>query len=133
MRYLVTGGAGFIGSHLSEELLRRGHEVWVLDDLSTGSIDNINHLKTNPNFHYTIDSVFNDPLVAEMVDRADVIVPGEAPLCVLLAKNGINRVDDVPIVDALGATIKMAESMVDLRRSSGLAPSSTSPPPARLK
>ncbi len=53
---------------------------------------------------------------------ADVIIPGEAPLCVLLAKNGVSRVDDVPVVDALGATIKMAEAMVDLRRSSGLAP-----------
>jgi len=73
MRILITGGAGFIGSHLSEALLAGGHTVYVLDDLSTGSIDNINHLKTNPDFHYTIDTVFNDRLVAEMVDRADVI------------------------------------------------------------
>jgi UDP-glucose 4-epimerase len=73
MRILITGGAGFIGSHLAEALLDGGHQVYVLDDLSTGSIDNINHLKGNPNFHYTIDTVFNDPLVAEMVDRADVI------------------------------------------------------------
>jgi UDP-glucose 4-epimerase len=67
MRILITGGAGFIGSHLAEALLDGGHQVYALDDLSTGSIDNINHLKGNPNFHYTIDSVFNDPLVAEMV------------------------------------------------------------------
>ncbi len=73
MRILITGGAGFIGSHLAEALLDGGHQVYALDDLSTGSIDNINHLKGNPNFHYTIDTVFNDPLVAEMVDRADVI------------------------------------------------------------
>jgi UDP-glucose 4-epimerase len=73
MRILITGGAGFIGSHLSEALLAGGHTVYVLDDLSTGSIDNINHLKSNPDFHYTIDTVFNDRLVAEMVDRADVI------------------------------------------------------------
>ena len=73
MRILITGGAGFIGSHLAEALLAGGHQVYALDDLSTGSIDNINHLKGNPNFHYTIDTVFNDPLVAEMVDRADVI------------------------------------------------------------
>jgi Asp/Glu/hydantoin racemase len=55
-------------------------------------------------------------------DGADVIIPGEAPLCVLLARNGLNRVDDVPIMDAIGATIKMAESMVDLKRSSGMTP-----------
>ncbi|HEX8030525.1 MAG TPA: GDP-mannose 4,6-dehydratase [Vicinamibacterales bacterium] len=73
MRILITGGAGFIGSHLAEALLDGGHTVYVLDDLSTGSIDNINHLKDKPEFHYTIDTVFNDRLVAEMVDRADVI------------------------------------------------------------
>ena len=73
MRILITGGAGFIGSHLAEALLSGGHDVFVLDDLSTGSIDNIAHLKGRPGFHYTIDSVFNDPLVAEMVDRADVV------------------------------------------------------------
>jgi UDP-glucose 4-epimerase len=73
MRILITGGAGFIGSHLAEALLGDGHEVFALDDLSTGSIDNIAHLKGRPGFHYTIDSVFNEPLVAEMVDRADVV------------------------------------------------------------
>jgi UDP-glucose 4-epimerase len=73
MRILITGGAGFIGSHLCEALLEDGHEVYVLDDLSTGSIDNITHLKGRPRFHYTIDTVFNDSLVAELVDRADVI------------------------------------------------------------
>jgi UDP-glucose 4-epimerase len=73
MRVLITGGAGFIGSHLAGPLLDAGHEVFVLDDLSTGSIDNLAHLKDRPGFHYTIDTVFNDRLVAEMVDRADVI------------------------------------------------------------
>jgi UDP-glucose 4-epimerase len=73
MRVLITGGAGFIGSHLAEALLEARHEVLVLDDLSTGSFDNISHLKGRPGFHYTIDSVFNDHLVAEMVDRADTI------------------------------------------------------------
>src|SRR6188472_3698813 len=74
MRVLITGGAGFVGSHLSEALLDRGDEVYVLDDLSTGSIDNISHLKSNPKFHYTIDTVTNEPLLAEMVDRADTVV-----------------------------------------------------------
>jgi UDP-glucose 4-epimerase len=73
MRILITGGSGFIGSHLSDALLDAGHQVYVLDDLSTGSIDNIAHLKGRPGFHYTIDTVFNDSLVAELVDRADVI------------------------------------------------------------
>jgi Asp/Glu/hydantoin racemase len=71
-------------------------------------------------------------------DGADVIIPGEAPLCVLLANNGITRIDDVPVLDALAATIKMAECMVDLRRSSGAAPARTGyfsdqPPRERVK
>ncbi|HEX8649794.1 MAG TPA: GDP-mannose 4,6-dehydratase [Pyrinomonadaceae bacterium] len=73
MRVLITGGAGFIGSHLSDAYLERGDEVYVIDDLSTGSIDNIQHLKNNPRFHYTIESVHNQPIVAELVDRCDVI------------------------------------------------------------
>jgi UDP-glucose 4-epimerase len=73
MRILITGGAGFIGSHLAEALLDSGHEVFVLDDLSTGCIDNIAHLKGHARFHYTIDSVFNESLVAELVDRAAVV------------------------------------------------------------
>ena len=56
MRYLITGGAGFVGSHLAEELLHRGHEVHVVDDLSTGSIKNIEHLKAKKGFRYTIDT-----------------------------------------------------------------------------
>ena len=73
MRILITGGAGFIGSHLAESLLAAGHEVFVLDDLSTGCIDNIAHFKSHERFHYTIDSVFNEPLVAELVDRAAIV------------------------------------------------------------
>ena len=74
MRVLITGGAGFVGSHLAEALLERGDEVFVLDNLSTGSIDNIHHLKSHPAFHYTIDTVSNEPLLAEMIDRADTVV-----------------------------------------------------------
>jgi UDP-glucose 4-epimerase len=70
---LITGGAGFVGSHLAEELLRRGEEVYVLDDLSTGSIENIEHLKSTPRFHYTLESVHNEPVLAEMIDRCDVV------------------------------------------------------------
>ncbi|MEO6212996.1 MAG: GDP-mannose 4,6-dehydratase [Vicinamibacterales bacterium] len=74
MRVLITGGAGFIGSHLSDALLERGDEVFVLDNLSTGSIGNILHLKDDPKFHYTIDTVENEPLLAELIDRCDVVV-----------------------------------------------------------
>ncbi len=73
MRHLITGGAGFIGSHLSEELLGRGEQVHVLDDLSTGAIDNIAHLREQRGFTYTIDSAANASIVAELVDQADVV------------------------------------------------------------
>ena len=73
MRFLITGGAGFVGSHLAEELLDRGHRVHVLDDLSTGSIDNIRHLKALPAFGYTIESASAPSIVAELVDEADVV------------------------------------------------------------
>ena len=73
MRYLITGGAGFIGSHLSEALIARGEEVFVLDDLSTGSVENIRHLKNNKRFHYIFDSIMNKHLLAELVDECDVI------------------------------------------------------------
>ena len=73
MRALITGGAGFIGSHLADELLEQGHGVHVLDDLSTGSIDNIRHLKGKPGFGYTIESASSPAIVAELVDEADVV------------------------------------------------------------
>ena len=73
MRALITGGAGFIGSHLSEALLDKGDEVLILDNLSTGSIDNIAHLKGRPGFEYFIDTVNNEPLLAELIDRSDVV------------------------------------------------------------
>jgi len=73
MKALITGGAGFIGCHLAERLLGLGHDVAVIDDLSTGSIDNIAHLKTCTRFSYVVDSVTNEPLLAEMIDRCDVV------------------------------------------------------------
>jgi UDP-glucose 4-epimerase len=73
MRALITGGAGFIGSHLSEALLDAGHQVVILDNLSTGSIDNITHLKGRAGFNYHIESVNNEPLLAELIDQADVV------------------------------------------------------------
>jgi UDP-glucose 4-epimerase len=73
LRVLITGGAGFIGSHLCDAYLQRGDEVFVIDDLSTGSIDNIKHLKDHPHFHYTIDNVHAQQVTAELVDQCDVI------------------------------------------------------------
>ncbi|MCL6566527.1 MAG: GDP-mannose 4,6-dehydratase [Acidobacteriia bacterium] len=74
MRFLITGGAGFIGSHLAELLLERGHSVLLLDDLSTGSIENIRHLKANGRLQYFLDSIANRQLLAELVDESDVIL-----------------------------------------------------------
>lgn len=73
MRYLITGGAGFIGSHLAEALLNQGGTVLILDDLSTGSVENIRHLKKFDRFHYFFDSISNKQLLAELVDESDVI------------------------------------------------------------
>jgi UDP-glucose 4-epimerase len=73
LRILITGGAGFIGSHLADAYLKRGDHVYVIDDLSTGKIENIQHLKGHSHFHYTIDSVHNQPVTAELVDQCDVI------------------------------------------------------------
>jgi UDP-glucose 4-epimerase len=73
LRVLITGGAGFIGSHLSDAYLGRGDEVFIVDDLSTGSFANIEHLKDHPRFHYKIDTVHNRPVTAELVDQCDVI------------------------------------------------------------
>jgi UDP-glucose 4-epimerase len=90
MRVLITGGAGFVGSHLAEALLGRGDEVYALDNLSTGSIDNISHLKSHPKFHYTIDTVTNEPVLAELVDRCDVVVH-------LAAAVGVKLIVEAPV------------------------------------
>jgi UDP-glucose 4-epimerase len=89
-RVLITGGAGFVGSHLSEALLERGDEVYILDNLSTGAIDNIAHLKDHPRFHYTIDTVTNEPLLAELIDRCDIIVH-------LAAAVGVKLIVEAPV------------------------------------
>ena len=73
MRVLITGGAGFIGSHLAERHLERGDEVYIIDDLSTGSVENIQHIKDHPNFTYYLDTVTNTQLTAELVDLCDIL------------------------------------------------------------
>ncbi len=90
MRYLVTGGAGFIGSHLSETLLAEGHEVSALDDLSTGSADNVAHLKSNPRFRLWADTIFNVPLTAKLIDSVDVVIH-------LAASVGVFQIVESPV------------------------------------
>lgn len=74
MNVFITGGCGFIGSHLAERLLARGDRVAVLDDLSTGSMENVAHLVAHPRFSYRIGSALDVPLVTELVDSADVTI-----------------------------------------------------------
>jgi len=106
MRYLITGGAGFIGSHLSEELLRRGHQVFVIDDLSTGSINNIAHLKGRERFQYVIDTCANAPLMAELVDGCDVIYH-------LAAAVGVKLIVESP-VRTIETNIRLTEIILNL-------------------
>ena len=106
MRYLITGGAGFVGSHLAEALLQRDHEVIVIDDLSTGTIRNIRHLADNPRFRYVIDTVANRALLAELVDDADVIYP-------LAAAVGVKLIVESP-VRTIETNIKLTELVLEM-------------------
>ncbi len=106
MRYLITGGAGFIGSHLAEELLRRGHQVHIVDDLSTGSIHNIKHLQSTDKFHYTIDTCANHHLMAEMVDWSDRIYH-------LAAAVGVKLIVESP-VRTIETNIRLTEIMLNM-------------------
>lgn len=90
MKTLVTGGAGFIGSHLVEKLLENGDEVFALDDLSTGSLKNINHLSKNPNFHFQKGDVLDLKIVDEMVKKADRVFH-------LAAVVGVKKVVENPL------------------------------------
>ena len=90
MRVLITGGAGFIGSHLAEALLGAGHHVSVIDDLSTGAFDNIAHLKGRAGFRYTIDTIMNEPVLAELIDQCDVVYH-------LAAAVGVRLIVEAPV------------------------------------
>ncbi|HXU81706.1 MAG TPA: GDP-mannose 4,6-dehydratase [Polyangia bacterium] len=106
MKYLITGGAGFVGSHLAEELLRRGHEVFVVDDLSTGSIENIRPLKSSDRFHYVVDTCNNVQLMAEMVDGCDRIFH-------LAAAVGVKLIVESP-VRTIETNVHLTEVMMRL-------------------
>ena len=103
---LITGGAGFIGSHLAETLLQQGWTVEILDDLTTGSIKNIAHLKARPGFSYVLDTVLNRSLVLELIDRADVVFH-------LAAAVGVRLIVEEP-VRTIETNIKATELMLDL-------------------
>ena len=90
MRALITGGAGFIGSHLADRLLGLEHDVTIVDDLSTGSVENIARLKSNVRFEYHLDTIFNRQLLAELVDLADVVFH-------LAAAVGVRRIVEYPV------------------------------------
>lgn len=90
MHYLITGGAGFVGSHLADLILSRGDSVTVIDDLSTGSMRNIAHLRSHPEFRYVIDDVNTRHVTAELVDEADAVFH-------LAAAVGVRLIVDDPI------------------------------------
>src|SRR5262245_1239889 len=106
MKYLLTGGAGFIGSHLAEELLRKGNEVRVVDNLSTGAMENIQHLKGQKRFQYVLDTILNRPMMAELVDEADVILH-------LAAAVGVRLIVESP-VHTIETNIRGTEMVLEL-------------------
>jgi nucleoside-diphosphate-sugar epimerase len=106
MKVLITGGAGFVGSHMAEAYLQRGDEVWILDDLSTGGVQNIEHLKGHPQFHYVIDTVMNTPVLAECIDRCDIVLH-------LAAAVGVRLIVESP-VNTIETNIKGTENVLML-------------------
>lgn len=106
MRILITGGAGFIGCHLAEHLLAQGDEVWAVDDLSTGSIENIEHLRANGKYHYRTGNIMDVAALAELVDRCDVIFH-------LAAAVGVRLIVESP-VRTIETNIRGTEIVLDL-------------------
>jgi UDP-glucose 4-epimerase len=105
MKVLITGGAGFIGSHLAELLLGEGEDVYVLDDLSTGSLDNVEHLRGNPRFHLVVDSVLHPAVVGELVHKTDVTYH-------LAAAVGVKTIVEQP-VRTLRVNLEGTETVLD--------------------
>jgi UDP-glucose 4-epimerase len=106
VKSLITGGSGFVGSYLAESLLSQGHQVTVIDDLSTGSSENIAALKPNRNSHYIIDTIFNRNLLAELVDEADVVFH-------LAAAVGVRLIVESP-VRTIETNIKGTELVLEM-------------------
>ena len=105
MRYLITGGAGFIGSHLCEHLLANGHEIIVLDDLSTGDFRNIEHLANDPRFHCVVDTITREETVGELVKDCDQVYH-------LAAVVGVQLVVDRP-VETISTNLRGTEIVLE--------------------
>ncbi len=106
MKVLVTGGAGFIGSHLSERLIEMGEEVYVIDNLWTGKLSNISHLQTDKNFHLIVDTILNESVMNELIFKVDQIYH-------LAAAVGVKNVMDHP-VESLEVNVKGTEILLRL-------------------
>lgn len=106
MKTLITGGAGFIGSHLAEDLITAGHKVWVLDDLSTGRLENIVNLQGNSNFELVIGTILDEYLVDKLVERCDVIFH-------LAAAVGVELIVKKPL-ESLTTNIKGSEIVLEM-------------------
>ncbi len=106
MNILITGGAGFIGSHLTEELLNSGYKVDILDDLSTGKIENVSHLESNKNFRLVVGSILNEVLVDKMVERCDTVFH-------LAAAVGVELIVKKPM-ESLTTNIKGSEIILEM-------------------
>ena len=111
MKNLITGGAGFIGSHLAEELLRRKEEVVVIDNLSTGNMENIEHLKSNPKFSFHIDTIMNEVLMKRLIKDCDVVYH-------MAAAVGVKYIIDNPL-ESMQTNVKGTEIVLELANSLG--------------
>jgi len=106
MKFLITGGAGFIGSHLAEELINNGHRVIILDNLSTGGLDNVAHLEDNTNFELVVDTILNENLVDKLVEKCDIIFH-------LAAAVGVELIVKKPL-ESLTTNIKGSEIVLEM-------------------
>lgn len=111
MKNLITGGAGFIGSHLAEELLRRKEDVVVIDNLSTGNMENIEHLKANPKFSFHIDTIMNETLMKRLIKNCDIVYH-------MAAAVGVKYIIDNPL-ESMQTNVKGTEIVLELANSLG--------------
>lgn len=111
MKNLITGGAGFIGSHLAEELLKRREEVVVIDNLSTGRMENIEHLKGNPNFSFHIDTIMNQDLMKRLIKGCDIVYH-------MAAAVGVKFIIDNPL-ESIQTNVKGTELLFELSNALG--------------